>query len=103
MVVIGQLHATESCYLRLGAPGTHCVGPRNGLDVVDKSKASVPAWIRNPNILPQANRSYNDLITRLSVCKYVGVLISLWLFIFAARPKEFFLDGLKKLEQRSHK
>jgi hypothetical protein len=39
---------------------------------------------------------------------YVGVLISVWLFLFpiflfAAQPKEFFLDGLKKLEQRSHK
>jgi hypothetical protein len=39
---------------------------------------------------------------------YVGVLISLWLFLFpiflsAAQPKEFFFDGLKKLEQRSHK
>jgi hypothetical protein len=39
---------------------------------------------------------------------YVGVLISLWLFLFpvflfATQPKEFFLDGLKKLEQRSHK
>jgi hypothetical protein len=36
-----------------------------------------------------------------------GVLISLWLFLlpiflFAAQPKEFFVDGLKKLEQRSH-
>jgi hypothetical protein len=36
------------------------------------------------------------------------VLISLWLSYFtygwlAAQPKEFFLDGLKKLEQRSHK
>jgi hypothetical protein len=35
------------------------------------------------------------------------VLISFWLFLFpiflfAAQPKEFFLDGLKKLEQRSH-
>jgi hypothetical protein len=29
---------------------------------------------------------------------YVRVLISLWLFLFAAQPKEFFLDGLKKLE-----
>jgi hypothetical protein len=28
---------------------------------------------------------------------------SLWLFLFAAQLKEFFLDGLKKLEQRSHK
>jgi hypothetical protein len=39
---------------------------------------------------------------------YVGELISLRLFLFpiflfAAKPKEFFLDGLKKLEQRSHK
>jgi hypothetical protein len=34
---------------------------------------------------------------------YVGVLISLRLFLFAAQPKEFFLDMLKKLEQRSHK
>jgi hypothetical protein len=34
---------------------------------------------------------------------YVGVLISPLLFLFAAQPKEFFLDGLKKLEQRSHK
>jgi hypothetical protein len=31
------------------------------------------------------------------------VLISLWLFLFAAQPKEFFLDGLKKLEQQSRK
>jgi hypothetical protein len=35
--------------------------------------------------------------------KSVGVLISLWLFLFAAQAKEFFLDGLKKLEQRSLK
>jgi hypothetical protein len=35
--------------------------------------------------------------------RYIGVLISLWLFLFAAQPKELFLDGLKKLEQRSHK
>jgi hypothetical protein len=34
---------------------------------------------------------------------YVGVLISLWLFLFVAQPKEFFLDWVKKLEQRSHK
>jgi hypothetical protein len=26
-------------------------------------------------------------------------LISFWLFLFAAQPKEFFMDGLKKLEQ----
>jgi hypothetical protein len=34
---------------------------------------------------------------------YVRVLINLWLFLFAAQPKEFFLDGSKKLEQRSQK
>jgi hypothetical protein len=39
---------------------------------------------------------------------YVRVLISLWLFLFpillfAGQPTEFSLDGLKKLEQRSHK
>jgi hypothetical protein len=38
----------------------------------------------------------------------VGVLINLWLFLFniflfAALPKEMFLDWLKKSEQRSHK
>jgi hypothetical protein len=32
---------------------------------------------------------------------HVEVLISLWLFLFAAQRKEFFLYGLKKLEQRS--
>jgi hypothetical protein len=31
------------------------------------------------------------------------VLKSLLLFLLAAEAKEFFLDGLKKLEQRSHK
>jgi hypothetical protein len=40
---------------------------------------------------------------RLMARRCVGVLISLWLFLFAAQPKEFLLDGLKKLEQRSHK
>jgi hypothetical protein len=25
------------------------------------------------------------------------------IFLFAAQPKQFFLDGLKKLEQRIHK
>jgi hypothetical protein len=34
---------------------------------------------------------------------YVRVLMSFWVFLFAAQPKEFFFDGLKKLEQRSHK
>jgi hypothetical protein len=35
----------------------------------------------------------------LDMLSYIGMLISLWLFLFAAQPKEFFLDGLKRLEQ----
>jgi hypothetical protein len=29
--------------------------------------------------------------------------LALPIFLFSAKPKEFFLDGLKKLEQRRHK
>jgi hypothetical protein len=45
------------------------------------------------------------VITKLYIVPnlYVGVLVSRWLFLFAAQPKEFFLNVLKKLEQRSHK
>jgi hypothetical protein len=45
---------------------------------------------------PQGNKTPVPII-------YVGVLESLWLFLFAAQPKEFFLNGLNKLKQRSHK
>jgi hypothetical protein len=50
----------------------------------------------------------NKVILNTQIIKYVGLLISFWLFLFpifpfAAQPKEFFLDRLKKLEQRSHK
>jgi hypothetical protein len=37
------------------------------------------------------------------VFRYVGVLISLWLFLFAAQQKEFLLAALKKLQQRSQR
>jgi hypothetical protein len=42
------------------------------------------------------------------ILHFTSGLINLWLFLFsiflfAAQPKEFFLDGFKKLEQRSHK
>jgi hypothetical protein len=43
------------------------------------------------------------LLVSLKITKCIGVLISLWLFLFAAQPKEFFLDGIKNLEQPSHK
>jgi hypothetical protein len=47
---------------------------------------------------------FSQLVESPHPSQYVGVLISLWLFLFpiflfAAQPKEFFLDGLKKLEQ----
>jgi hypothetical protein len=29
--------------------------------------------------------------------------MSFWFFLFAAQPQEFLFDGLKKLQQRSHK
>jgi hypothetical protein len=49
-----------------------------------------------------------QFVSFMFFCLYVGVLISLWLFlfpifVFAAQPEKFFLDGLKKLEQRSRK
>jgi hypothetical protein len=48
-----------------------------------------------------------DRRNRLLVVVYVGVLINFWLFLFPIfllqhNQKNFF-DGLKKLEQRSHK
>jgi hypothetical protein len=63
--------------------------------------------VRNKgNILRAYNSDFSDNIKVGGI--YVGVLISLWffllrIFLFAAQPKEYFLDGLKKLEQRSHK
>jgi hypothetical protein len=55
---------------------------------------------------PLSEESY--IILRFIIGLYIGVLRSLWLFLipispFAAQRKEFFFDGLKKLEQRSHK
>jgi hypothetical protein len=49
-----------------------------------------------------------ELVSHPYKTAYAGVLISLLLFLFpiflfAAQAKQFFLDGLKKLEQRSHK
>jgi hypothetical protein len=42
------------------------------------------------------------VVSELLRADYVGVLVSLWLFLFAAQPKEFFFDGLKKLELRGN-
>jgi hypothetical protein len=32
-------------------------------------------------------------------CKGAGKYLAFPIFLFAAQPKEFFMDGLKKLEQ----
>jgi 4-amino-4-deoxy-L-arabinose transferase-like glycosyltransferase len=52
--------------------------------------------------------SYIHSETFYSGILYVGMLISLWLFLFpiflfAGQPKEFLLERLKKSEQQSHK
>jgi hypothetical protein len=36
------------------------------------------------------------------VCRGADKFLAFPISLFAAQPKEFFLDGLKKLEQRSH-
>jgi hypothetical protein len=52
-------------------------------------------------------RACDTFSTFLLICIPRGVdksLVFLFpIFLFAAQPKEFLLDGLKKLEQRSHK
>jgi hypothetical protein len=37
------------------------------------------------------------------ICRGVDKSLAFPIFLFTAEPKEFFLDGLKELEQRSHK
>jgi hypothetical protein len=39
----------------------------------------------------------------VTICRGADGTLAFPIFLFAAQPKEFFLDGLKKLEQRSHK
>jgi hypothetical protein len=52
---------------------------------------------------PQIKLNPEDYTRHKSNAHYVGMLINLWLFLFTALSIESFLDGLKKLEQRSHK
>jgi hypothetical protein len=50
---------------------------------------------------------YNDVVRTPNylyiVSRGADKSLAFPIFLFAAQPKEFFLDGLKKLEQRSHK
>jgi hypothetical protein len=41
--------------------------------------------------------------TTARLCRGADKSLAFPIFLFAAQPKELFLDGLKKLEQRSHK
>jgi hypothetical protein len=57
-------------------------------------------WRRRPHFPPKHRLAYNEYtLLHRGADKSLAFLI----FLFAAQPKEFFLDGLKKLEQRSHK
>jgi hypothetical protein len=47
---------------------------------------------------------FEELLLLLILCWGADKsLLAFPIFLFAAQPKEFFLDRLKKLEQRSHK
>jgi hypothetical protein len=50
--------------------------------------------LRSCNLLKATFRIYTR---NKNPCHYVGVLISLWLFLLAAQPTDFFLDWIKKL------
>jgi hypothetical protein len=65
-------------------------------------------FVSEGQITLSSTATFGQVVDGRTVSLYVGVLISLWLFLFpiflfAAQPKEFLLDGLKKSEQRSHK
>jgi hypothetical protein len=73
------------------------VGPRTGLGDVERTE-----------ILPLPGLGLRLRLLVRPASRYVWVLIkslafSISHFLFAAQPKEFFLEGLQKLEQRSHK
>jgi hypothetical protein len=52
-----------------------------------------------PPLYLSVSQKLLSLVKVISAKIDIGMLISLWLFLFAAQPKEFFLDGIKKLEQ----
>jgi hypothetical protein len=84
-----------SCYLPLEAEESH----------ENLVRRVVPAEIRTQHLANASQKHYRlcQYARHSPVEKYVGVLISLRLSRFAAQPEEFFLDRLKKVEQRSHK
>jgi hypothetical protein len=83
--------------------GAH-LGPIEALSVIHLAEL----WVTIEILLTRAVAGVpNPDLGRASV-ENVGMLISLWLFLFHLRvvcstTKKFFFDRLKKLEQRSHK
>jgi hypothetical protein len=67
---------------------------------------NISVGIAAPNFLTTKVASTRLLIIvvvmRL-VCRAADTFLAFPIFLFAPQPKEFFLDALKKLEQRSHK
>jgi hypothetical protein len=87
----GTWDSTKCCYLSV----------TNNLSIYFNSmdnSASSPFVCCMSQLAILRQRLTKSLDAECSVL-YVGVLISLWLFLFAAQPIEFFLDGLKKFEQ----
>jgi hypothetical protein len=56
------------------------------------------SFVKQPNPI-QLSIHYDPIYVRRGADKSLAFPI----LLFAAQQKEFFLDGLKKLEQRSHK
>jgi hypothetical protein len=68
--------------------------------------ASVPAEIRTENLpitkLLPLGYPVRYMLVRV-IRRGADKSLAFHIFLFAAQPKEFFLDGLKKFEQRSYK
>jgi hypothetical protein len=47
--------------------------------------------------------SINHAVPGYDILRGTDKSLAFPIFLFATKPKEFFLNGLKKLEQRSHK
>jgi hypothetical protein len=70
------------------------------------TQASGPGFHRESMFVVSCNKSLtrcHDLNAMLYLRRGADKSLAFPIFLFAAQPKEFFLDGLKNLEQRSHK
>jgi hypothetical protein len=80
-----------------------CISEEVGSNI--RQDVGYPEWrfSRFSSVPPNQFRVGTSVKSRLcrGADKFLAFLIPI--FLFAGQPKEFFLDGLKKLEQRSHK